>query len=95
MNKNYEKLINDLQDYGQDAMLNLLFITYQDFCSLDKNGILENMKQLDDILDKLSLKDNDAVYNLTIALCTEHEKWGFLGGVRMGAKLMQEMNQQE
>jgi len=95
MNANYEKLINDLRDYGQDAMLNLLFIMYQDFCSLDKNEILENLKQLNGILNKLPLADNDAVSDLTIALCTEHEKRGFLGGVRMGAKLMQELNAEE
>ena len=93
MEPNYEKLINDLRDYGQDTVLNLLYYIYQDFCSVDKNGVLENMRQLDDILDKLSLEDNDAVSNLTIALCTEYEKRGFLGGVRIGAKLIQELNE--
>jgi len=53
------------------------------------------MRQLDNILDKLSLEDNDAVNYLTLALCDEHEKRGFLGGVRIGAKLMQELNEQK
>ena len=94
MEPNYEKLINDLRDYGQDAALNMLFYMYQDFCSIDKNGILENMRQLNHILDKLPLRDNDAVSNLTLTLCQEYEKRGFLGGVRIGAKLMQELEKQ-
>jgi len=41
MKPDYTRLKNDLQDYGQDAMLNSLFYAYQDFCSIEKNGILE------------------------------------------------------
>lgn len=91
MEPNYEKLWQDLCEYGDDAVLNLLYEQYLEMELLDRRGIQTNLVPLNDILEKLPLRDNDEVFNLTVRLCEEHEKRGFLSGVRIGAKLMQEL----
>ena len=92
MKPNYEKLRHDLCEYGDDAALNLLYEQYQELELPDRRGILDDLVPLNDILEKLPLQDNDEVFNLTVRLCEEHEKRGFFSGIRIGAKLMQELN---
>ena len=91
MEPNYEKLMNDLQEYGEDAALNLLHRLYADLELRDNREIKSRLEQLNNILEKLPLREYDEVFYLMVALCDEHEKRGFLGGVRIGAKLMQEL----
>lgn len=91
MEPNYEKLMNDLQEYGEDAALNLLHRLYADLELRDNREIKSRLEQLNNILEKLPLREYDEVFYLMVVLCDEHEKRGFLGGVRIGAKLMQEL----
>ena len=95
MTPNYEKLKCDLSEYGEDAALNLLYQQYQDLEIRDKTSIKIQLETVNYILEKLSLRDNDEVIYLMASLCDEHEKRGFLNGVRIGAKLMQELNAEE
>lgn len=94
MEPNYEKLKHDLSEYGEDTALNLLYRQYQDLEVRDRTGIRVKLAKVNHIIEKLPLQDNDAVFYLMVELCDEHEKRGFLGGVRIGAKLMQELNRQ-
>ena len=57
----------------------------------NKRDLNRRLEQLNNILEKLPLREYDEVFYLMVALCDEHEKRGFLGGVRIGAKLMQEL----
>ena len=92
MTPNYEKLKHDLMEYGEDAALNLLYRQYQGLEVRDTTAIQIKLAKSNHILEKLPLRDNDAVFYLTAALCDEYEKKGFMGGIRIGAKLMQELN---
>ena len=95
MAPNYEKLRRDLSEYGEDAALNLLYRQYMELNVMDKTGIKIKLAKVNHILEKLPLRDNDELFCLTAVLCDEHEKRGFLNGIRIGAKLMQELNKQE
>ena len=55
---------------------------------MDSVEISRQFSSLADILGKLTLKEHDQVWDLTCALCTEHEKKGFLEGVRTGAAMV-------
>lgn len=91
MEPNYEKLMNDLQEYGEDAALNLLYRMYADMEVRDNGEIKAKLDGMNAILEKLPLREYDEILYLTVGLCDEHEKRGFLTGVRVGAKLMREL----
>ena len=47
--------------------------------------------KLDEILDKLTLKEYDAVWDAACKLSDAHERRGFRSGVQIGALLMLEL----
>ena len=91
MKTGFEKLKQDLSEYGQDAALLLLYRQYMDMELEDRGKILETLSEVNCILDKLPLQECDRMFCLIFGLCEEHEKRGFLSGVRIGAKLTQEL----
>lgn len=72
-------------------MLDMLYQCYFEQHTMDTEEISRQFSSLADILGKLTLKEHDQVWNLTCALCTEHEKQGFLEGLRMGVALAEEL----
>ena len=76
---------------GRMSVLNLLYDSYRERHPMDTEEIGRQFASLADILSKLSLKEHDQVWDLTCGLCTEHERAGFLEGVRMGAFLTVEL----
>ena len=57
------------------------------------NGIIRcQFEELDAILSKLSLSDNNAVFHLTGTLCASYEKQAFLDGIAVGLQLYTELN---
>lgn len=60
-------------------------------CPADSAQIAANFDERNDVLAKLTLRECDQVWNLTCALCCEHEETAFLEGVRVGARLREEL----
>lgn len=79
---------------GASAM-EMLYHYYRTANVVDTKEIRENFFQLDEVLGKLTLKECDKVWDLTCALCSEHEKHGFMEGVRVGASLAVELASEE
>lgn len=50
-------------------------------------------RALDEHLGELSFRENDHVFSLVGALCTEHERIAFLAGLQLGAQLMLELTE--
>ena len=74
----------------------VLDILYQCFCErhpMDTEEIDSQFASLADILGKLTLNEHDQVWNITCALCIEHEKTGFLEGLRTGFALAEELTE--
>ena len=76
-----------------ESVLDTLYWSYFDRHPMDSVEISRQFSSLADILGKLTLKEHDQVWNLTCALCTEHEKKGFLEGVRTGATMVWELTE--
>ena len=93
MEVNYEKLKWDLSEYEQDTALLLLYQQYVDMEVEDRGKLRDVLSDLNGILEKLTLRECDRVFYLVFDLCEESEKRGFLSGLRIGAKLMQELMQ--
>ena len=81
----------DLGDTDCETVLDQLYQAYAESHESDPPEIREGFKELDDLLGKLPLDDNNAAWNLCCQLCTAYEYKAFLDGVQYGAHLAQEL----
>ena len=81
----------DLGDSDCETVLDQLYQTYAESHESDPPEIREGFKESDDILGKLPLDDNNAVWNLCCQLCTAYEHKAFLDGLQYGTNLMHEL----
>ena len=81
----------DPGDSDCETVLEQLFQAYQESHESDPPDIRDSFHELDDLLRCLSLKDNNAVFNLCCHLCTAYEHKAFLDGLQYGAYLIQEI----
>lgn len=63
---------------------------YIEFCAADSEAIRSRFAILDGCLRKLSLSEQDVVFDTLCDICTEHEQIAFTEGVRLGAQLARE-----
>ena len=73
-------------------MLELLCYIYTVENPVSSAAIRYQFQELDTILGKLSLEDNNALFRQVCELCEEHAKLGFLSGLRVGYELCKELN---
>ena len=78
-------------DSDCETVLDQLYQAYAESHESDPPEIRNGFKELDALLEQLSLDDNNAVWNLCCQLCTAYERKAFLDGLQYGALLMQEM----
>ena len=89
--KRYPKLFYTETFDTKEFTLEGLYWHYFEEHPIDTEEIKKRFAELAGILDQLTLKEHDRVWDLACALCTEHEKVGFLEGARMGAALVAEL----
>ena len=82
----------DSGDSNCVTVLDQLYQAYAESHESDPPEIRNGFKELDDLLDSLSLDDNNAVWTLCCHLCTAYEHKAFLDGLKYGAHLMCELN---
>ena len=94
-----EKYIQTLRMYtlGQppnfgdgDSILTLLYEAYIDENRLDNEQIKTNFNVLYEAMNGMTLKEIDTIIYPVCALCREHEKTGFIEGIKVGLRLEQE-----
>ena len=85
-----ECLCKSIRDTG-GSVLDMLYDSYREQHSVNTEEIGRRFVSLADILNSLPLKEHDQVWDLTCDLCMEHEKNGFLEGLRMGVTLWLEL----
>ena len=75
-----------------DTVLELLYNTYYEHvCTDDTDEIKQAFDDLYNALSDKSLKETDAIIDLTCNLCRLHQQSGFIDGIRLGLKLSQEL----
>ena len=79
------------ESFHEESALEDLYWHYFGEHPLEPQEIRKRFADLAGILNKLPLQEHDQVWNITCALCMEHEKAGFLEGVRLGAALVAEL----
>lgn len=78
----------DPGDSDCETVLDQLYQAYAESHESAPPEIRNRFKELDDLLDGLSLDDNNAVWNLCCQLCTTYEHKAFLDGLQYGAHLI-------
>ena len=81
----------DSGDSDCETVLDQLYQAYAESHESDPPEIREGFKELDMLLEQLSLNDNNAVWNLCCQLCTAYERKAFLDGLQYGAQLIDEL----
>jgi len=97
-----EKYIQKLKEYTLShepnygdgySILTLLYEAYSDENRIDNNQIKANFDALYLSMNGMTLKEMDRVIYPVCTLCREHEKVGFVEGVKVGLCLFQELSQ--
>ena len=78
----------DSGDSNCETVLDQLYQAYAESHESDPPEIREGFKELDMLLEQLSLNANNAVWNLCCQLCTAYERKAFIDGLQYGAHLI-------
>jgi len=73
------------------SLLDMLCYFYIENNPIEGAVIRCKFADLDEILSKLTLRENDEVFRLVCDLCTEHERRAFQDGIRLGIRLICEL----
>ena len=68
-----------------------LYSCYSEHNPIDTVEIRSCFGEIDRIIHKLSVEENDRIFVLVCKLCTQHEQLAFLTGMRVGAQLLLEL----
>ena len=74
-----------------EGILEVLFNTYNEFNVFDNAAIKADFEELYRIMNGKPLKEIDEIIYVVCTLCRDHEKAGFIEGVKVGIYLVQEL----
>lgn len=74
-------------DGDAHSVLEMLFCRYEDFNNFETDEIEEGFRRLYQHLNDMSPKQMDQVLDATCTLCRDHEKSGFVEGVKVGVRM--------
>ena len=74
-----------------ESMLALLYESYIDLQGYDNEQIKEDFNELYSFMNGISLRDMDKIIYPVCTLCRDHERSGFIHGIKVGIQLNQEI----
>lgn len=88
-----KKHISDHQpNYGDgDSVLTLLYEAYSECNRIDDPQIKADFERLYQLMNGMPLKDVDRIIYPVCTLCRNHEKSGFIEGIKIGMRLFCEL----
>lgn len=80
-------------NYGSDAnsILEMIFTYYHECNNMDTDAVKAAFENLYQRMHGMSLREMDRIVDAVCTLCREHEKAGFVEGVKVGIQLEQEI----
>ena len=82
--------LNTQQSTNQN-ILDLLYDAYNDTTGMDNEEIKADFEELYRLMNGKPLKEIDEIIYAVCTLCRDHEKSGFVEGVKVGIGLAQEL----
>ena len=81
-------------DFGDsDSVLTLLYEAYSEIYNLDDAQTKADLHALYESMNEMTLQDMDRVIDPVCRLCRDHERSGFVNGVRVGICMERELTE--
>ena len=81
------------QQSPNQSILEMLFDAYNDTTGMDNEAIKADFEKLYQLMNGKPLQEIDEIIYAVCTLCRDHEKAGFIEGVKVGIGLGQELAQ--
>ena len=100
MKEYFETLIAHITEHppdcgDADSILVLLYETYNTVNTMDDDQIKADFNVLYQTMNGMELRERDRVIDPVCTLCRDHERAGFIHGVQIGVRLLQELENDE
>ena len=82
----------DYHSAATSSLLEILYLVYIENSGVDNDEIRHNFSNLYAALKGKTMRDIDDIIDIVCDLCCDHEKNGFIEGVKVGVKLSQEVD---
>ena len=94
MNALQTKLATQQPNYPDNAesILEMLFDVYNESSGFDNAAIKADFEELYRLMNGKPLKEIDEIIYTVCTLCRDHEKLGFIEGIKVGMNLAIELN---
>ena len=79
------------QQSSNQNILDLLYAAYNDTTGMDNEAIKADFEKLYQLMNGKPLQEIDEIIYAVCTLCRDHEKAGFVEGVKVGIGLGQEL----
>ena len=96
MNDYFERLrtyiAENPPDFGDgDSVLTLLYEAYAESNKMDDGTIKEDFNELYRLMNDMELREMDKIIYPVCTLCRDHQRSGFVEGVKVGIRLKTEL----
>ena len=78
---------------GESSVLTLLYETYSKLNRLDNDAIRAGLNELYELMNDMPLREMDRIIYPACTLCRDHEKAGFVAGIKVGVLLQSELTE--
>ena len=80
-------------NYGSDthSILEMLYCYYHECNNTDTEAVKAAFEDLYQRMHGMPLREMDLIVDVVCVLCTEHEKAGFVEGVKVGVMLIEDL----
>ena len=79
-------------DFGDgESVLTLLYEAYAESNKMDDGTIKEDFNELYRLMNGMEIRDMDKIIYPVCTLCRDHERSGFIEGIKIGIRLQQEL----
>ena len=85
-------VVENQPNFGDgESVLSMLYEAYSECNRLDDAQIKADFNELYRLMNGMELRDMDRIIYPVCKLCRDHEKVGFMEGVKLGVRLKEEL----
>ena len=80
-----------LADDSPQSILNMLYKAYNEINLMDDDKVKQDFHELYELMNGMPLREMDQIVYPVCTLCRDHERSGFIHGVKVGIRLAEEL----
>ena len=74
-----------------DSVLSMLYEAFAEANPMDDGQLKQDFHELYELMNGMPLREMDTILDPVCALCRDHQRSGFIEGVRIGIRLREEL----